>query len=77
MWSKKATGRVGNGDSVQAKLNSPKPTPRQGLATIRSTLSRQIAKRDAEMSVSARRSAPPNTCLESLAQRSIASQLAP
>ena len=33
-WSKKATGRSGKGVSVQAKLNSPKPTPSHGCMPI-------------------------------------------
>ena len=34
VWSKNATGRPGNGVSVQAKLNSPKPTPSHGMQAI-------------------------------------------
>ena len=48
MWSKNAIGRPGNGVSVQAKLNSPKPTPSQGCGAISASVFDQIAKRESD-----------------------------
>ena len=64
VWSKKAIGRSGNGVSVQAKLNSPKPTPVHGCARISASVFDQIAKRELETSpLRLKRASPPKTCV--------------
>ena len=50
VWSKKAPGRPGNGVSVQAKLNSPKPTPNHGCILMSESVFDQMPKRELEMS---------------------------
>ena len=62
VWSKKATGRSGNGVSDQAKLNSPQPTPSHGWRAISASVLAQIAKRELEMSPLASCASPANTC---------------
>ena len=42
VWSKNATGRPGNGVNVQAKLNSPKPTPAHGCMRIKLSVLAQM-----------------------------------
>ena len=70
-WSKKAVGRPGNGVSVHAKLNSPKPTPSQGSRRISSSVLAQMPKRELDTSLPASRSAPPNTCADAAAHCAI------
>ena len=50
VWSKKAVGRCAKALSDQAKLNSPNPTPVQGLAAIIATALRQMLARELGLS---------------------------
>ena len=69
VWSKKAVGRCGNGVKDQAKLNSPKPTPRHGCCATSASAFDQMPKRELEMSASwVMRASPPNTCCVACAQ---------
>jgi hypothetical protein len=74
VWSKKAVGRPAKGVSVQAKLNSPKPTPDQGSRRISSSVLAQMPKRELEMSPSARRWAPPKVCADHCAHCAMPNQ---
>ena len=76
MWSKKAVGRPGKGVSVQAKLNSPKPTPAHGCAWISASVFFQMPKREPEMSLSASRAVPPKLCCDSAAHCAMPHQAA-
>src|SRR5207245_105086 len=66
VWSKKATGRCGNGVNDHAKLNSPKPTPNHGCCAMSDSVSDQIAYLELEMSpcVPMRASPPKTWCVE-------------
>ena len=62
VWSKNATGRPGNGVSVHAKLNSPKPTPDHGCMRISASVFDQMPRRELDTSpLVLKRVSPPNT----------------
>ena len=75
MWSKNATGRPGNGVSVHAKLNSPKPTPAHGCRRISASVFDQMPQRELEMSpLVLKRVSPPNTWWLCSAQAAVPTQ---
>ena len=78
VWSKKATGRPGKGVSVQAKLNSPQPTPNHGCDAISDSVFDQMPKRELEMSpLPPKRVWPPNRWWLVLAHTVMPHQQAP
>ena len=79
LWSKKAVGRLAKALSDQAKLNSPKPTPNQGLASTSAQVLRQMLARafglSALMPFSAAARAPaPSVCWLSSPHQAMAAQ---
>ena len=78
VWSKNAIGRSGNGVSVQAKLNSPNPTPVHGCRRINASVFDQMLRRELETSpLAVKRVSPPKTWCVASAHAPVPNQKRP